>query len=321
MSKAVKIWLIVAASLVLVGIIVFGVTMSMLKWNFLNLSTVKYETNTHEISGDLHSISINTQTADVAFVVSDDETCRVVCYEDEKMRHSVGVSNGELYINMTDTRKWYDHIGVFSVGNPMITVYLPKSENISLEVKNSTGDVGLPADITFKNVSLFGSTGDVNCYSSVTEALKIRRSTGDVTIDNISVGSIDVEVSTGKMNISSVSCLGDVKLDSSTGDKRLEGVSCKNFISESSTGKVYLKDVIASEKFDIDADSGDVTFDRCDANEISVETDTGDVGGTLLSDKQFFATTDTGDVDVPRTSGGKCEIETDTGDIRISIVK
>ena len=45
MSKASKIWLVVAASLVALGIIIFGVVMSMLEWNFAKLSTVKYETN------------------------------------------------------------------------------------------------------------------------------------------------------------------------------------------------------------------------------------------------------------------------------------
>ena len=83
-----------------------------------------------------------------------------------------------------------------------------------------------------------------------------------------------------------------------------------------------MKNVIASEIFDIDTETGKVTFDRCDAREISVETDTGRVTGTLLSDKIFFAKTDTGDIEVPKSmSGGKCEIETDTGDIKISIVK
>ena len=45
MSKITKIWLIIAASFVLIGCIIFGGVMTMLKWDFTKLSTDKYETN------------------------------------------------------------------------------------------------------------------------------------------------------------------------------------------------------------------------------------------------------------------------------------
>ena len=45
MKTGTKIWLIVAAALVLVGGGLFVVTMTMIGWDFSKLSTVKYETN------------------------------------------------------------------------------------------------------------------------------------------------------------------------------------------------------------------------------------------------------------------------------------
>ena len=56
MKKGTLVWLIVAAALVLVGAILFGGMMFMIKWDFLKLSTVKYETNIHEI-GEKISVS------------------------------------------------------------------------------------------------------------------------------------------------------------------------------------------------------------------------------------------------------------------------
>ena len=50
MNRTAKIWLIVAASLVLVGCIIFVGVMAVLKWDFGKLSTNKYETNTYEIN-------------------------------------------------------------------------------------------------------------------------------------------------------------------------------------------------------------------------------------------------------------------------------
>ena len=64
MSKITKIWLIIAASLVLVGCIIFGGVMTMLKWDFTKLSTGKYETHNYEIDEKFNNISIVTDTAE-----------------------------------------------------------------------------------------------------------------------------------------------------------------------------------------------------------------------------------------------------------------
>lgn len=50
MRKATKVWLIAAASLVLIGCMLFVGVMFATGWDFSKLSTVGYETNTHEIA-------------------------------------------------------------------------------------------------------------------------------------------------------------------------------------------------------------------------------------------------------------------------------
>ena len=44
MSKATKVWLIIATSLLLIGCIICGGAMAMLNWDFTKLSTTKYDT-------------------------------------------------------------------------------------------------------------------------------------------------------------------------------------------------------------------------------------------------------------------------------------
>ena len=317
MSKAVKVWLIVAASLVLSGVIVIGGVMMFFKWDLGRFITSKCQTNTYEISEEFNSISVNTSTADIAFVMSDDEQCRVVCYEQEKLRHSVEVKDGILTVKLVDTRRWYDHISFYSE-NSMITVYLPKAEYASLIIRSSTGDIGIPAELGFECIDISVSTADVKCYASATGAIKIKTNTGDIFAQGISAGSLDLSVTTGKMKIGNVTCSGDIRLGSNSGDIEIRDVLCKNIISEGETSDISLLNVIAEARFSIETDTGDVEFDRCDASEIFIETDTGDVTGSFSSDKIFFAQSDTGRIDVPRTmSGGRCDITTDTGDIKI----
>jgi len=319
MRTRTKVWLIIAASFVLVGGTIFGGVMSMLKWDFTKLSTVKYETNNYEITENFNNISIITDTADVVFVPSENQKASVVCREQKNMKHSVTVQNGKLVIEVVDTRKWYEYIGI-NLGTLKITVYIPQDEYGALFVKSSTGNVEIPTEFKFENIDISESTGNVTNYASASKNIIIKTSTGNIRVENVSAGTLDLSVSTGGITVSNVTCEGNVKTNVSTGKTNLTNIECKNVVSNGNTGAISLKNVIAAEKFAIERSTGDVKFNGCDAAEIFVKTDTGDVTGSLLSNKVFVVETDTGSADVPKTTtGGKCEITTSTGDINISI--
>ena len=297
MSRETKIWLITATSLVIVGLIIFTAVMFVYNWDFTKLSTEKFETNTYNISQEFSNISINTDTSDVFFAVSDDGTCKVVCYELVKIKHFAEVKDGTLNVSTTDNRKWYEHIGL-SFHSSKITVYLPKTEYASLFIKESTGDIEIPKDFKFGSTDISLDTGNVGFSASVEELIKIQTSTGDIGVKNISAGTIDLSVSTGTVTVSNV--------------------VCKKLLSSGSTGDIFLKNVNATEKFSIERSTGDVRLKGSDATEIFVKTSTGDVIGSLLTEKVFVTETSTGSINVPKTTqGGKCEIITSTGDIKI----
>ena len=320
MSKRTKIWLIAAASLVTIGAIIFAAAMTAYHWDFSRLSTDHFETNTYEINEEFSDIKLNTETADILFAVSDDNTGRVVCYEAEKMKHSVSVQDGTLTVSVVDDREWYEHIGI-SFHSPKVTVYLPKAEYASLVIKGSTGDITLPKDFTFGRMDLSLSTGHVNILASSFGLMRIETSTGDIRLQDLSAGELDLTVSTGHVDAQSVFCEGNVGICVSTGDTRLTDISCNSINSNGGTGSITLKNVVTEEIISIERSTGDVRFEGCDAGELEINTDTGNVTGSLLSSKVFIAHSDTGKIDVPETtSGGKCKITTDTGDIRIEII-
>ncbi len=319
MSKKTKIWLVIGASFILVGCMLFGGIMAMLKWDFTKLSTNKFVTNDYEISEDYKNISINNDTADILFLPSENGETSVSCKELENLKHSVSVKDETLVIELNDTRKWYEYIGI-NFGSSKITVYMPADEYGNLFVKESTGNIDLPKDFSFESIDISTSTGDVKSRASASGSVKIKTSTGHICAENISAGDLDLSVTTGDIKACDVKCDGDLKIRVTTGKIYLSDVACKSLTTNGSTGNVSLKNVIASGKFSIERSTGDVKFEKCDASEIFVKTDTGKVKGSLLSDKVFITSTDTGSVSVPKsTAGGRCEIETDTGDIRITI--
>lgn len=319
MGKAMKIWLIIAIALVVVGAGVFTAALAACGWDFSKLSTVQFETNTYSGTDRITGIRVDTDTADIRFAPSEDGQWKVVCHEAEKMNHTVSVKDGILTIKVVDEREWYDHIGIW-IGSETVTIYLPEQEYASLVIRESTGDVEVPKAFRFGTIDINVSTGAVRNYASATGVIKITASTGDIHVEDVSAASMELSVTTGHVTGRSLTCEGKLSVGVSTGDAQLTDVKCENFTSDGSTGDIVLKDVIATGKMSIDRSTGDVKFDACDAAEILVETSTGNVTGSLRSDKIFIARVSTGDVDVPATtSGGKCQITTSTGDIRIRI--
>lgn len=320
MSKAVKIWFIVAASLVLVGGVIFVGAMSVLNWDFSKLSTSKLETSSYNITEDFGKILVNTKIADIKILPSEDNVCKIVCEEQTNAKHDVKVADGTLAIRLNDQRKWYEHIG-FNFKTPMITVYLPQEKYCDVAIRNNTGDVELAKGFTFKSVDIDLSTGDVKILSSVTERIAVVSSTGDVALENISAGSVEAHVTTGDVIAKNVTSKGDFDTSVTTGHVKMAEVTCNNLNSTGGTGYAEFKNVVAGGRFTVKRTTGNVKLEACDAAELLIKVTTGDVKGSLLTEKVFITSTSTGDVDVPKTvTGGRCEIITSTGDIEIDIV-
>ena len=229
MKKTTKIWIMIAASLMLVGRIL------------VKLSTVKHETNTYEVSKAFSDISISTDTADIIFALSDDGKCKVECYEKGNAKHSVTVENDVLVVRIN--KSWYDYIG-YGFGSSKITVYLPKTEYNALSISESTGNVEIPKDYLFDNIDISLSTGDVNFFASVSKLAKIKAITGKIRVENTSAGSLDLSVTTGKVTVSGVTCGDDITVDVVTGSAYLTDSSCRSVISSVITGSISLNNVI-----------------------------------------------------------------------------
>lgn len=318
MTAKVKVWLLASIALILMGCVLFFCVMMSIRWDFRKLSTTKYETNTYAITEPFSDVHIITDTADTVFKPSVDGTVSVECYEQVNAHHTVSVKDGILCIEVTNTQKWYEHIGM-NFGSPKITVYLPTKSYGALTLTGRTGDVEIPQDFTFRCIDALRTTGDIANSASAAEGVRLQTSTGAICVDGVTTTALHMSASTGQITMASITCAGDISVDVSTGRVKMTDVTCKNLHTHGDTGDLLLDNVIASETISINRDTGTVMFDGCDAVSLSVITNTGDVKGSLLTGKMFVAHTDTGRVRVPSTTGGRCEITTDTGDIIITV--
>lgn len=298
MKKSQKRWLIGGAVLMLAGALLFVGVMAALGFDFMKLGTVPFENNTYEITEPFQAINITDSTTDIQFAPSQDGTCKIVCHEQQSLKHIPTVLNNTLYLQQIDTRQWYEYIAL-NFERTTMTVYLPQERYTHLKIDTNTGDVQIPADFTFDTVRIEGDTGDVTSLAKISH-------------------SINVDLDTGDLLINAASALEAVYAETDTGEIDLKNVRCDRLKASSDTGDVTLTNVLSSDFITVETDTGDIIFDRCDAERIYAETDTGDIRGTLLSEKIFLTDSDTGDITVPNTdSGGTCELITDTGDIKI----
>ncbi len=232
-----KIWLIIATFLILIGGIIFAGVMTALRWDFIELSTVEYETSNYEINENFKNISVITDTVDVEFVISENTKSTIICHEEKNLKHSVALKEDTLIIEIDDTRKWYEHIGV-SYDQSKITVYIPQGEYGTLSVKVSTGDVNI-TDIKCKNVISSGSTGELYLKNVIaTEKFSIKRSTGDVKLDSCDADEILIKTDTGDVK-------GSLLTD-------------KVFITETDTGSTDVPKTTKGGKCEITTDTGDI---------------------------------------------------------------
>ena len=320
MLKRTKILLILASVFLGVGTIIFGTTLALNNFDFKSLDGARFESKNYEFSEDLTDISILTSDADISFIYSDLDVCKVECYQKENTPYSAVVKDSKLEILEDNNKGIFDFINLFNFKKPTITIYLPKTEYLSLKITTDTGDINLPNNFNFTSVEIKGSTGDINFNSSCSNKVKISLSTGNINLFDCKVESLDLVVSTGDITANKLTCINDLTCIISTGEIDFENLTAKNLTITGSTSDVDFVGVVLTEKLKVTLSTGDFEFYKCDANTIEIKTNTGDVMGTLLTTKEFDAITNTGYKSLPSEQyGNKCFIRTSTGNINIKI--
>ena len=257
MRKKTKVWLITAASLVLVGCGLFAGVMATLQWDFMELETVKYETNTYAIREVFEGISINTDTADLVFMPSDDGICKVVCHEEENAKHSVIVKDGTLTIDLLDERS-FAYIGL-NFDTPKITVYLPETEYASLLIKAITGNVCVK-NLSFGTLDITVSTGKTDLTDLACKSLRSSGHTGDVYLNHvIAAEKLSIERSTGSVRFDDADAT-EIFVRTGTGDVTGSLLTDKVFLVQTGIGDVDVPLTADGGRCEIITGTGDVTI-------------------------------------------------------------
>ncbi len=297
LKKSSKILIRIALLLCVSGACVLLFGLLALRFDLSKIREINYEYNAYygwDIAEDFDHIVIETKTADIQVGSYSLGENNVECDEETRLKHTVTVEDGTLFIKVEDTRKWYDKL-IKPREDAEVRVWIPfeKEEFKSIEIKSETGDVTVGYGLQFDKMTIETDTGDVLAVSKVLDELKVKTSDGAININNENRKHWYPE-------------------DTDKGEAL--------FVSaETDTGAVYLGDMTCCN-LKVKSQTGDVTFKSFEVLEfISVETDTEVVTETLLSGKTFH--TETGQDDIPESNVmGTVAIRTDKGKTEIEIV-
>ncbi len=232
-------------------------------WDFLKIQTTKFETNTHAIQDPYSNISINIDTADLIILPTEETTTSVVCFEQEKAKHTVEVKDNTLYIQVVDTRAWYEHISI-SFQSPKITVYLPQEEYETVLVKASTADIRMET-LSAKTLDLALSTGDMTLTNIQCMNIKAAATTGDIHLKQV-IASQEFTVKNSTGDVIVEGCDADrLKIQTSTGDIKGWLLSPKVFLSHADTGSVSVPQTTEGGLCELHTGTGDIDVDALSA--------------------------------------------------------
>lgn len=297
MNNTVYIILVIALALTLVGGIIFTVALAAADWDFSNLDSGQYSTNSYNFDELISDITICVFRADVNILPSSDNSTRVVCYEKNKSKHEVTFEVGSLKIDAGSAPKWYENLFVFS--KPKIDIYLPEEGVRSLMIVSDTGDVNVSGKFSFSYVTIGADTSDISFAGSVEYQLKIEVCTGDVEIEDTVAGDAQITVSTGDIDI--------------------ENLECKSLKTIGDTGGIEIEKLTASGTVDIERSTGDVEMDIASAGSLSVKTDTGDITlGNITCADELGISVSTGDTCISNSTTKSFTSTGDTGDLKMS---
>lgn len=330
--------LVISAVCILLGLAVAFGGMVMIGFNFTKLNTIQYETKTAIVDTDFQSIAINSREHDVTLAKSEDDTCKVVYTTNAGIDCDISVHNGTLTVTCTDTRAWYERIGIFW-GNMGITVYLPQTQYDTLYIQSVSGNIQVVPSFGFASAKLQSTSGNVGFCSDVNDTLHVQTVSGNIAVydsagktANIHATSGDVfckNISAQKAEIITVS--GDLTQENidfdtllaktTSGELQLKNASIGTLTLSTTSGDILLSETASTVSTDIATSSGDVRLDRADLTAAKIKTISGDVKGTLTKAMDFYSKTTSGSIRFPESdiAGGSFNVTTTSGDVHITI--
>ncbi len=287
-----------------VAVVLFGIMMLFLGLSLMDFSfksSVLSKKQTYEFLGIYHSIDIDASEIDAHIEIKQSSTGVIEYFEQDGVEIRANIVNDKFSIAQTDTRKWYDKIGLKQEKEQHITINLPKQDYSSIKIKTKDKDIIVNSDFSSKIIKLTSVSGDITCFSSAEEAIHVTNERGDLLLNATDFGDINIKTESGDVEVIDTTA-EKININSTEGDVKIQN-------SKSN------KDLIITTR------SGDVEFLSSNAKEIKITTVNGDVFGKIVGAKEFIVDGNKKKINIPESikGGDKFYITTKRGEVKLRV--
>lgn len=340
MRNYIKVMLIVASSLVGIGIICVCSAFFIGGVSVFTRPVEKAEIKTLTATFDeVDVINIKDVSNNVRILKSDDQKVKVTYGISEKFSYYVKELDGTLYVEFDDLRNWRDYIFFGGFQDVDLVIELPEKTLSELNIKCTSGDIEAKSvDSLVTNIKtasghiiLGGNIGDstVNTTSGYVEILKdteaymmaLSTTSGKITISGTVKGDVIADNTSGSIIINDLDCK-NLDLKSSSGRISGDNLKLLSLNAKKTSGTTEFSHTVCTEDMAIDAVSGSIKLKSVDAKNYDLHTTSGSIKAEILEPKNYNTKSTSGTVKTPeidKSAEGVLYAKTTSGSIKIEL--
>ena len=199
---------------------------------------VKYVTNTYEITDTYKNLLINAKDASVKIEPSNDDSTKLVFFENKKHPYEFYIEDDTLTIKLVKTR-WYNFLRI-GIDRSEIRLCVPKSILETISVSSNTGRVDISSITCNGAIDIQINTGKINLESVFCQVFNSKGNTGHISLNKLTATEhISIKRGTGKVSLNDCSA-HEIFVKTNTGSVRGRLPSNMAFIVQTNTGRIEI---------------------------------------------------------------------------------
>lgn len=257
MNKPAIIALIVAGSLILVGLILSVIGLAVNNFAPPQLVTTPAEAKSYTVPvDDLTAISAESALRAIKVVPSPDDKVRITYFESSVEHYTVTHADGQLTLDYQEDRRLFPiSLFNFDLRREPVMIEIPATYTGTLEVETSNATLTVSDLTALKSLEAVTSNATIKVrHLAVSDSMRIKSSNGSLTLDQLVSGMLEAETSNSRITATEVQ---SSQVDFKTSNSAIEFTGLKADRISLITSNSRISGTIAGQidEYQIDSDT------------------------------------------------------------------
>ncbi len=273
MKKSNKLFLIVALSLLVLGILTLLISFGIAGFSFLGYNvgvdyTAKDFAWSVEEQANIGVIFLEESSRDVRIVPSQDGVLRFRAFDGYGRTYRTSLAqDGTLKLTFDHTKVPFRQHFQIAFYPPDITSVLevPCDFAGTVQIKTASGDIAVTGNTAVTSQATWNletASGDVDIRQLKTQKnLKILSTSGDIDFDHITANAVRINSTSGDIDVDSLTATQDCYAESASGEISFDSLNCAFLTCKTASGDVELDRFDFTSASEISTLSGNISLE------------------------------------------------------------